>query len=146
MGDGAREVDPAAESTIQRLIRTAAKRPGEPGLDLICTKVAVDLQSITPSNAAERIKGGMQSLTDASGADSVFVALLDPEGTTIQTVYCGRATFSTCNPEVLTGRAMADFPWMKSRLQHLRLLDIATSVILAQGAEVKPLFAATFLD
>jgi diguanylate cyclase (GGDEF)-like protein/PAS domain S-box-containing protein len=124
MGDGAQGADKSAESTIQRLIRTAAKRPGEPGLDLICTKVAVDLQSITPSNAAERIKSGMQSLTDASGADSVFVALLDPEGRVVHTVYSGRATFSTCNPEVLTGRQLDDFPWMKSRLQHLRLLEI----------------------
>ena len=86
MGDGAQGAEKSAESTIQRLIRTAAKRPGEPGLDLICTKVAVDLQSITPGNAAERIKSGMQSLTDASGADSVFVALLDPHAAIRHTV------------------------------------------------------------
>jgi diguanylate cyclase (GGDEF)-like protein/PAS domain S-box-containing protein len=139
MGNGVREADPSAESTVQRLIRAAAKRPGEPGLDLICTKVAVDLQSITPSNAAERIKSGMQSLTEASGSDSVFVALLDSEAKTVHTVYSGRATFSTCNPDTLVGRAVDDFPWMKSRLQHLRLLEISdtTSAPLAQRQDAE---------
>jgi diguanylate cyclase (GGDEF)-like protein/PAS domain S-box-containing protein len=67
----------------------------------------------------------MQSLTETSGADAVFVALLDDEAVTIQTVYAGRSTFSTCNPEVLSGRELADFPWLKGRLQHLRLLEIS---------------------
>ena len=35
MGDGVPDKGDSAESTIQRLIRSAAKRPGEPGLDLI---------------------------------------------------------------------------------------------------------------
>jgi diguanylate cyclase (GGDEF)-like protein/PAS domain S-box-containing protein len=139
MGDGARETDEAAESTIQRLIRKAARRPGEPGLDLICTKVAVDLQGLTASSAEERIKTGLQSLTEASGADSIFVALLDDDAAVIRTVYAGRSTFSTCNPEVLSGRELEDFPWMKSRLQHLRLLEITntTAAPLAQQRDAE---------
>ena len=130
MGDGtrgAREKDSPAESTIQSLIQRVSKRTGQPGLDLISTKVAVDLQSITVNTAEERIKTGLQSLTDASGADSVFLALLDPGGEIFETVYAGRSTFSTCNPEVLKGRELADFPWIKGRLQHLRLLEIANT-------------------
>jgi len=128
MGDGARGATiNAADSTIQRLMHKAAKRPGEPGLDLICTKVAVDLQSMTVHNADERIKAGLQALTDASGADSMFVALLNGDATTFDTVYAGRSTFSTCNPEVLSGRELAEFPWMKSRLEHLRLLEITNT-------------------
>jgi diguanylate cyclase (GGDEF)-like protein/PAS domain S-box-containing protein len=95
-----------------------------PGLELICTKVAVDFQSITAATAAERLHAGLQSLTEAFGADSVFLALLDDAGAVIDKVHAGRSTFSACNPEVLQGRQLDEFPWIKGRLDHLRLLEI----------------------
>jgi diguanylate cyclase (GGDEF)-like protein/PAS domain S-box-containing protein len=107
--------------------RPAARSPGRaigPGLDLICTKVAVDFQSVTAETAAERIPAGLQALTEACGADSVFVALLDDEARSFAKVYAGRSTFSACNPEVLQGRLLDEFPWIKGRLDHLRLLEI----------------------
>jgi diguanylate cyclase (GGDEF)-like protein/PAS domain S-box-containing protein len=91
---------------------------------LICTKVAVDLQSITINTAEERIKAGMQSLADCCRADAVFTAIFDTDCETIKRVYAGRGVFSTCNPEVLKGRELSEFPWIKSRLEHLRLLEI----------------------
>jgi diguanylate cyclase (GGDEF)-like protein/PAS domain S-box-containing protein len=108
---------------------TASPRParsnrGEPGLDLICTKVAVDFQSIAADRATEQITAGLQSLTEACGADAVFVALLDRDGRLFDRVYAGRSTFSACNPEVLQGRELAEFPWIEDRLGHLRLLEI----------------------
>ena len=99
-------------------------QPREPGLDLICTKVAVDLQGIVPANADERIKAGLQSLTDACGADAVFIAIVSDDGIRFDKVYSGRSIFSACNPEVLSGRELADFPWIKGRLEHLRILEI----------------------
>ena len=95
-----------------------------PGLELICTKVAVDLQSITAATAAERIPACLQALTDAWGADSVFVALVDESATALDTIFAARSTFSACNPEVLKGRSLDEFPWLKTRLAHLRLLEI----------------------
>src|SRR5688572_28366590 len=95
-----------------------------PGLDLLCTKVAVDLQSITPATAAERIPASLQALTEAWGADAVFVALVDEAGAQFDTVYAGRSTFSACNPEVLKGLSLDEFPWLKARPEHLRLLEI----------------------
>ena len=93
----------AVDTAIARPARRAM-RTREPGLDLICTKVAVDFQSITHSTAEERINAGLQSLTDACGADSVFVALLDDVESAFDKVYLGRSTFSACNPEVLKSR------------------------------------------
>jgi PAS domain S-box-containing protein len=113
------------ESTIQTLIRRVAKRSGEPSLDLISTKIAVDFQSITLETAEERLKSGLQSLTDTTGADAAFVALLDADGEIVDTVYAARSTFSACNPEVLKSRELSEFPWIRNRLQHLRLLEIA---------------------
>ena len=122
-GRGGEVVDNAVDTAIARPARRAM-RTREPGLDLICTKVAVDFQSISHSNAEERINAGLQSLTDACGADAVFVALLDDVESAFDKIYLGRATFSACNPEVLKDRDLTEFPWIKSRLEHLRLLEI----------------------
>src|SRR5262245_57688254 len=107
-----------------RAERRPAKSVREPGLDLTCTKVAVDFQSITVTTADERLRAGLQALTDACGADAVFVALMEREGSKIEKVYAGRSTFSACNPEVLLGLDLVDLPWIKGRLEHLRLLEI----------------------
>src|SRR5215471_16000399 len=112
VGEGA--FDDVPESTIDRPERRIT-RAREPGLDLICTKVAVDFQSISLSTAEERINAGLQSLTDACGADAVFVALLDDVSSAFDKIYVGRSTFSACNPEVLKGRELGEFPWIKSR-------------------------------
>ena len=122
-GIGGEVVDDVVDTAIARPARRAM-RNREPGLDLICTKVAVDFQSILHSNAEERINAGLQSLTDACGADAVFVALLDDVESAFDKIYLGRATFSACNPEVLKDRDLTEFPWIKSRLEHLRLLEI----------------------
>jgi diguanylate cyclase (GGDEF)-like protein/PAS domain S-box-containing protein len=99
-------------------------RARTPGLDLLSTKIAVDFQALTRGTASERLKAGLQSLVDVCGADSVFVALLDPAASAIDDVHAGRSTFSACNPEVLKGRPLEAFPWIKSRLEHLRLLEV----------------------
>lgn len=113
------------EPTIKSLVRPAAPSATGAGLDLVCTKVAVDLQSITPASLDESLAAGMQALTDASGADTVFVALLDDDTDTFGNVYFGRSTFSSCNPLLLKSRRLAEFPWIKGRLEHLRMLEIA---------------------
>src|SRR5688572_33344347 len=99
-------------------------KPVSPGLDLLCTKVAVDLQSMTAATVEERIPAALQGLTDAWGVDSMFVALIDATAAAFSKIYAGRATFSACNPDVLKDRPLDEFPWLKSRLDHLRLLEI----------------------
>jgi diguanylate cyclase (GGDEF)-like protein/PAS domain S-box-containing protein len=108
----------------ERPASRSATRPPSAGLELISTKVAVDLQSLTQATAPERIPSSLQALTEAWGADAIFVAMIDEQAAAFGTVYAGRSTFSACNPEVLKGRPIADFPWLKARLEHLRLLEI----------------------
>jgi diguanylate cyclase (GGDEF)-like protein/PAS domain S-box-containing protein len=122
-GTGGTGADEGA-SGIDRLARRPAKAGREPGLDLVCTKVAVDFQSITINTADERIVAGLQALTDACVADAVFVALVAADGSHLTKVYSGRSTFSACNPEVLTGHELDELPWIHARLEHLRLLEI----------------------
>ncbi len=139
--DGPRlpRVDEAAPS--ERPAGRSQSRALSPGLDLICTKVAVDLQSVTRQTAPERIPAGLQSLTDAWGADSIFVALVDETAGVFDTVYAGRSTFSACNPEVLKGLRLDEFPWLKARLSHLRLLEIrdTSSASAAQREDARRL-------
>ena len=110
--------------TQDRLANHLLRRGFGSGLDLLATKVAVDFQSVTADAVAERITTGLQALTDAWGADAIFIALVDDAGNTFDRIYAGRSTFSACNPEVLKGRPLDEFPWFKTRLEHLRLLEI----------------------
>jgi diguanylate cyclase (GGDEF)-like protein/PAS domain S-box-containing protein len=125
MGNGVKEtsarVDPAAQATT----RSARGNPGGSGLDLVCTQIAVDFLNLAPGKSDERLTAGLQSLTDACGADAVFIALLDTAGGVFDRVYSGRAPFSACNPEVLVQRELSEFPWLKSRLGHLKVLELA---------------------
>jgi diguanylate cyclase (GGDEF)-like protein/PAS domain S-box-containing protein len=122
--EGTRVARPDDEPPDERAAGLSATRPSSLGRELICTKVAVDLQSVTAATVAERIPSCLQALTDAWGADSVFVALLDDQAATFETIYAGRSTFSACNPEGLKGRSLDEFPWLRGRLEHLRLLEV----------------------
>jgi len=93
------------------------------GLDLVCTQVAVEFQSLTATGLEERIRSGLQRLTDTSGADAIFVALLD-SANKLESVFAGRSTFSVCNPEVLRDRSLEEFAWIHSQLGHLKLIQI----------------------
>ena len=112
----------STESPVGR--RESMHGSGDNGLDLICTKLAIDFQCLNAESVEERIVSGLQSMTDASGADSVFIAVFDMTRRSIERVYAGHASFAMCNPEVLTGRRLTEFPWLAARLGHLRLVDI----------------------
>jgi diguanylate cyclase (GGDEF)-like protein/PAS domain S-box-containing protein len=133
-------LDEGASSAGDRPLRPAA-RPAAPGLDLIATKVAVDFQSITGQTVAERLTAGLQAFTEACGADCAFVALFDADGSRVETVYAGRATFSACNPEVLKGKSLQEWPWISAHLEHLRLLEMkdTASVPASQAVDAADL-------
>jgi diguanylate cyclase (GGDEF)-like protein/PAS domain S-box-containing protein len=103
------------------------------GLDLVCTQVAVDFQSLRFETYEERLKSGLQLLTDTSGVEAMFVALLDASGETLEAVYAGRSSFSVCNPEVLQGRRLSEFPWMRQQLGHLKLLELKDAASPVKG-------------
>ena len=112
------------------------------GLDLICTQVAVEFQSLDAEAFGEQLRSGLQRLTDASGIDAMFVALLDTAGT-FEAVFAGRSRFSVCNPEVLQQRSLEDFPWIGKQLGHLKLVEIKDS---AQPTEAQAGDAASLAE
>ena len=49
------------------------------GMDVICTKIAVDFQAITPENALAGIAANLELLREATRVDTTFHITLDLE-------------------------------------------------------------------
>jgi diguanylate cyclase (GGDEF)-like protein/PAS domain S-box-containing protein len=91
------------------------------GLDVVYTKLAVDLQNMTAGQADQVLATTLETMREELGCDATCVALFADGGRHIDRVITARSTFTICNPEVLTGVAMDEFPWLDQRLQHLRI-------------------------
>ncbi|HEX4050353.1 MAG TPA: EAL domain-containing protein [Steroidobacteraceae bacterium] len=94
-----------------------------PGIDVACTKIAVDLQNLTRDGAEECIARCLDVLRDAASADAAFTAFFNAEGTHIESVLSARGHFAQCHPEALKGAAVTSLPWLAQRSEHLRLSE-----------------------
>ncbi len=121
----------ASDVLSSKLWQPRADRPPL-GIDLACTKVAVDFQNISAGNADTVIRQSLEILREAINTDAVFLALLDGHGERIDSIASAKGPFAQCRPEVLKGEALESLPWIRSRLEHVRLLEIRDTV------QVKP--------
>src|SRR5450631_2373036 len=94
------------------------------GLDVICTKIAVDFQSMTAANAVERITANLELLREATRTDTAFHVSIDPEVPMFADVQVARGLLATGNPEQLRGQSFDALPWLRSRLAPLRVSEI----------------------
>src|SRR3984957_9285037 len=94
------------------------------GLDVICTKIAVDFQSMTAQTAADTIVANLDLLREATRADAAFHAALDTDGAVFIDVQVARGLMTTGNPEQLRGQSLDSLPWLKSRLAALRVSEL----------------------
>src|ERR1700728_1492114 len=94
------------------------------GLDVVCTKIAVDFQSMRRDSIDECVRRDLELLREASGCDCAFLAALHPDDAVIQDVQLARGAFAQCRPEGLQGVGLDALPWLKSRLEHLRLSEL----------------------
>ena len=62
-----------------------AERP-PPGLDVACTKIAVDFQNLQRATADESIRRSLAILREATSADAAFSAFFDATGSHIESV------------------------------------------------------------
>src|SRR5258708_15594484 len=97
------------------------------GMDVVCTKVAVDFQNMRREGMEECIRRDLELLRGATGADCAFLAALNPEDSTFADVQLARSAFAQCRPEGLTGLALSSLPWLKGRLENLRLSELRDS-------------------
>src|SRR5882757_7929187 len=90
------------------------------GLDVICTKIAVDFQSMTAVTALEVIGASLELLREATRADTAFHIHLDAESGIFTEIQVARGMLATGNPEQLSGQTLDAFPWLQSRLAAIR--------------------------
>ena len=107
------------------------------GIDITCTKVAVDFQNLTAESADAVIRQNLGILREATGTDVVFMALFDPACTKIDSIVSSRAVFARCRPEVLKDEPLESLPWIRSRLEHVRIIEFrdTTAVRAEQAAD-----------
>jgi len=116
-------VDHSSTLTSLQKALTGSRTPG--GLDVLYTKLAVDLQNLDENTVESRLQSILETLCEAIECDAVCITLLDVASEFMEQMYVARSTFSACNPEVLKGTALAELPWLDEHLSHLRLFSIS---------------------
>ncbi len=97
-------------------------------LDALQTKIAVGLQNLDVYRYLEQLQSNVDELPEATGADAAFIALISEDGRQIETVMSSCNGFAQCNPAVLKGENLEDWPWLCKRLGHLRVIEVADTV------------------
>jgi len=91
---------------------------------VIYTKLAIDLQNLTPANADRAVDGCLNVLCESTDSDAVVLAMFDEAGDGISRVTFAQADFCSCIPDKLQDELLEDWPWLRSDGKHLRLLEI----------------------
>jgi diguanylate cyclase (GGDEF)-like protein/PAS domain S-box-containing protein len=94
------------------------------GLDVICTKIAVDFQTMTALTALDTLIVNLELLRESTRVDAAFHITLDAESGLIGDVQVARGMLATGNPEQLRGQSLDELPWLKSRLAPLRVSEL----------------------
>jgi diguanylate cyclase (GGDEF)-like protein/PAS domain S-box-containing protein len=94
------------------------------GLDVACTKIAVDFQTMSASNAEARIKSSLLALRDTAKADSAFLMLFSADGRSIEAVHAAHTALVQSRIEAMRGESLEQYAWLRGRLDHLRLSEI----------------------
>src|ERR1700733_11776645 len=79
------------------------------GVDVVCTKIAVDFQNMRRDTVEEGVRRNLELLRGATGSDCAFLATLNPEDVTIAEVQLARSAFAQCRPEGLIGLPLDGF-------------------------------------
>jgi diguanylate cyclase (GGDEF)-like protein/PAS domain S-box-containing protein len=93
------------------------------------TKIAVAVQSLDVGRYEEQLQAIVNELPDAAGADAAFIALIADDGRSIETVMSSSSSgFAQCNPDGLANEKLEDWQWLRGRLGHLRVVEVADTL------------------
>jgi diguanylate cyclase (GGDEF)-like protein/PAS domain S-box-containing protein len=112
-------------STLTGLQKTLKGNRTSGGLDIVYTKLAVDLQHLTQSNADEKIASCLDILRDSAGCDVACFVTFDTDNECIGRVHFSQTDFTTINAEQLEGEPLSDYPFVTSQLGPLRVLELS---------------------
>jgi len=96
--------------------------------DALQTKIAVGVLNLDASNYQEQLQANIGDLPDAAGCDAAFVALLSDDGASLETVIAASSGFAQCKAEMLSGEALESWPWLRKRLGHLKIIEVADTL------------------
>ncbi len=102
------------------------------GLDVACTKIAVDLQNLERASADEVLRRSLEALAELTASDCAFVALIDADRC-FGEIHAVRRGVAPSQPEALKGVPVAELPWLESRLGHLRLTELRDTAMPRRG-------------
>jgi diguanylate cyclase (GGDEF)-like protein/PAS domain S-box-containing protein len=94
------------------------------GLDVICTKIAVDFQTMTAATVLDTIIINLELLRETTRVDAAFHISLDAELGVFSEIQVARGMLATGNPEQLRGQSLDVMPWLRSRLAPLRVSEL----------------------
>ena len=102
----------------------AGQRRTKAGLDVLLTKAAIDFQNLANEHADALVRLNLEALREAAGLDALLIASFDSAHTVIEHVVGVTGLFATFNPETLRGESLERFPYLRNRLEHLRVVEI----------------------
>lgn len=117
----------ASEILSPQVWATRHQRPHF-GLDVTCTKIAVDFQNMRRETVAAVVGSSLEMLRDASQCDCAFVLTLDEAADSIVAasivdVQLSKTSFTQCRLDALRGDALEPLLWLSGRTEHLRLSE-----------------------
>ncbi len=120
-----------SDTTTATGIRHRKPRAGERtrgAVDALQTKIAVSVQNLEAGRYEEQLQAIVDELPEATGVDAAFIALIDESGRSIETVMSSSTGFSQCQPGLLAGEKLEDWKWLRGRLGHLRVVEVADTL------------------
>ena len=117
-----------SDTTSFRHRRPRAGTRNRGAADALQTKIAVGVLNLDPENYKERLQANINELPDAAGCDAAFAALISEDGGEIEAVVAAAAGFAQANPEVLVGQSLDDWQWLRERLGHLKVVEVADTL------------------
>ncbi|MBT8143906.1 MAG: EAL domain-containing protein [Gammaproteobacteria bacterium] len=106
-----------------------------PGLDITFTKVVLDFQAAAADALSEPLNGALTVLRETFAVDAISVVNLDDNGRKLVTHQAAKADDSQIDLALFGPRPFAGFPWLSSRLGHLRVLEMLDARFVGESME-----------
>jgi diguanylate cyclase (GGDEF)-like protein/PAS domain S-box-containing protein len=120
----ATEAMPLPAQTVPFASSATNTRRSTVDIDVLLTKAAVDFQNPPADNPDALIGSNLEALREAVGVDNFFVARFNAQRDCIGHVVGASSLFASFNPAVFAGEQLAALPYLRDRLEHLRVIEM----------------------
>jgi len=96
--------------------------------DALQTQIAVGFLNLDPDSYQSQLQSNVDHLPEAAGCDSAVLALISEDGTSFESVMAASRGFAQCNAAVISGDNLDHWPWLRERLGHLKIIEVADTL------------------